>query len=153
MELSHRTVVLFHASLDRLKESRSAFENHDYTLAMYLGGVAVECVLQAIALRSGSQHDARHDLTKWLEKCPQSLQNSIKGKSAGAWSLLLAIWDNGLRYLSEQGTLGYLRQKKANRGISGGPRAIIRENARRLITAADIIHNEGVAQWVSSTKK
>src|SRR6266568_9350879 len=88
MELSHRPVVLFHASLDRLKESRRAFENHDYTLAMYLGGVAVECVLQAIALRSGSGHDARHDLSQWLGKCPQSIQNSIKEESAGAWSLL-----------------------------------------------------------------
>src|SRR5215204_698978 len=143
MELSHRPVVLFHASLDRLKESHSAFDNHDYTLAMYLGGVAVECILQAIALRSVSQHDARHDLSHWLAKCPQSLQNFIKGRSANSWSVLLAIWDNGLRYLSEQGTLGYLREKKATRGIQGGPKAIIRENARRLIAAADIIHNAG----------
>jgi len=115
MELSHRPVVLFHASLDRLKESRRAFENHDYTLAMYLSGVAVECILQAIAIRNGSEHDARHDLSNWLAKCPKPLRDVIKGETAAAWSQLLALWDNGLRYLSAAGLLGYLRDKKANR--------------------------------------
>jgi hypothetical protein len=151
MELSHQPVVLFHASLERLSESRRAFESHDYALAMYLSGVAVECILQAIALRSGSPHDARHDLPKWLGKCPASLQDSIKGEVA--WSRLVGLWDNGLRYLSVQGLLGYLRQRQATRKISGGPNSIIRENARRLVNSADIIHQKGVAQWVSFTRK
>jgi hypothetical protein len=153
MQLSHRPVVLFHASLERLKESRSAFQNRDHVLSMYLAGIAVECILQAIAIHNGSHHDARHDLPKWLSKCPAALQDDIKGQAASAWSELLAVWDNGLRYLSEEGLLGYLREKNASRRISGGPNAIIRENARRLLGAADIIHKRGSAQWVSSTRK
>jgi HEPN domain-containing protein len=145
MQLSHRPIVLFHASLERLKESRIAFENRDHVLSMYLSGVAVECILQAIAIYHGSPHDARHDLP--------SLRDQIKGEGAAAWSQLLALWDNGLRYLSKQGLLGYLREKKTSRRISGGPDSIIRENARRLLDAADIIHKKGLSQWVSSTRR
>ena len=153
MELSHRPIVLFHASLERLKESRGAFENRDHVLSMYLSGLAVECILQAIAIYHGSPHDARHDLPNWLAKCPRLLRDQIKGEGAAAWSQILALWDNGLRYLSKQGLLGYLREKKAGRTISGGPDSIIRENARRLLEAADIIHKKGLSQWVSSTRR
>jgi len=125
----------------------------DYVLAMYLAGLAVECVLQAFAIREGAKHDARHDLPKWLLKCPSRLRDVIKGEVGGAWSQLVALWDNDLRYLSVAGLLGYLRDKKADRRISGGPAAIVRQNARRVVDAATIIHNKGIALWVSSTKK
>jgi hypothetical protein len=145
--------VFYHASIARLNESRKAFAGADYVLAIYLSGLGVECILQAMALLTGGQHDAHHDLPNWLLKCPTAIHESVKGDAGPAWSQLVAIWHNGLRYFSDAALLGYLRQKKATRGIAGGPKAIIRENARRVVQAAAIIHTKGVSHWLSFTIK
>ena len=150
--LSHRSVVLYHASIERLNEAQRAFASADYLLAIYLSGLGVECILQALASLAGAQHDAHHDLPRWLSKCPESLRESVKGNAGASWSQLVAIWHNGLRYFSDAALLGYLRERKATRGIAGGPKAIVRENARRVVQSAAIIHTKGVSQWLSSTK-
>ncbi len=151
--LSRKPVVLFHASLERMSACRQMFHASDYVLTSYLGGVAVECILQAIAFKLDAPRDARHDLAQWLTKCPEALQNEIRTVAPVEWSRMASLWDNGLRYLSYEGFLGYLRDKNATRGISGGPNTVVRENARRLMRSADIIHQKGVAQWLRFTEK
>jgi len=100
---------------------------------------------------AGAAHDAKHTLVKWLAKCPVPLNNSLKGSAE--WSLVVAMWDNGIRYLSFDGLLGYLRSKGAARRIKGGPESIVRYNVTRLVDAAEVVHKKGLAQWVSSTRK
>jgi hypothetical protein len=151
MELSRKPSVLYHASLERIAGSRRAFRDRDYALAIYLAGLGVECILQAISIRSGSTPDARHDLAAWLAKCPKALRDSIKGSAIVDWNRVAAVWDNGVRYLSRDGLLGYLRDKGRSMGIAGGPESVLRVNATRLINSAAAIHKRGIAQWVSST--
>ncbi len=151
--LSRRSVVLYHASIERLSEAQRAFASADYVLTMYLSGLAVECILQALASLAGGEHDAHHDLPRWLAKCPDAFRASVKGDAGAAWSQLVAIWHNGLRYFSDAALLGYLRERNATRAISGGPKAVVRENARRVVQSAAIIHTKGITQWLSSTKR
>ena len=62
MALTHKPQVLFSASMERMAAARRTFHDGDYPLAMYLSGLAVECILQAVALRHGAAPDARHNL-------------------------------------------------------------------------------------------
>ncbi len=153
MDLSHKPVVPYHASILRMDECHRSFESRDHVLAAYLSGVAVECILQALALSGGSAHDARHDLSKWLAKSPVALQESINADARAQWSQLVSPWDNGIRYFSDAGFLGYVRDKGVTRGIAGGPDSQIREVARRLRDSADITHKNGVKQWLNFTRK
>jgi hypothetical protein len=154
MDLSRKPEVLFRASIERMSAARRAFDDSDdYPLASYLSGLAVECILQAVAFKIGAAHDAKHALPKWLAKCPQNLQNSIKSHVRDEWSLLVALWDNGIRYLSRDGFLGYLRDKGSAAGIRGGPESVLRKNTKALLNAADAVHKKELGQWVSFTKK
>lgn len=154
MDLSHKPEVLYRASMERMAAAwRALDEAQDYSLAAYLAGLAVECILQAVAIRMGAAHDARHSLPKWLAKCPVELQDAIKSQVPDEWSLLVALWDNGIRYLSREGFLGYVRDKGYTEKIRGGPESMLRKNAKLLVGAADAVHKKGLAQWVNSIKK
>jgi hypothetical protein len=153
LDLSHRPNVLYLASIERLMAARRMIDDkpRDYVLASYLAGLAVESILQALALHGGAAHDARHSLSNWLSKCPSSLHDALKGSAD--WNLLVARWDNGIRYLSFDGLLGYFRHKGYVHGKKGGIESKVRVVTNDLVDAAEFIHNKGLAVWLSSTKK
>lgn len=155
MELTRKPIVLYHASIERMTAAfRSLDEkNADYVLAIYLAGLSVECLLQAIAMLHGAEHDARHSLSRWLRKCPVSLQEAIRTTAGREWNSLVALWNNELRYLSQNGLLGCLRKNGSTRGIAGGPSAMMRKIAKNVVSSAHLIQEEGLAQWVSFTRK
>jgi HEPN domain-containing protein len=154
MDLAHNPVVLYHASGERKEAAWAAYDRKDYALAMYLAGLAVECILQAIALQDDPTHDAKHDLAKWLARCRKSLQNGIKSEAVREhWNRVVRMWRNELRYLSYDGVLGYLRQRNFHRGIAGGPDAIMRVNAKRLLDSTVAVHNRGVVAWDRYTRR
>lgn len=148
--LSRRPEVLFEASLERREEAAGLFEQGRLVLSMYVSGVAVEAILQALALSGGARHDAHHDLDLWLAKSSAEVADAIKDHAATEWSLILGLWSNDLRYLSFEGLLGRLRMTRMNRGIKlgkDGPRAIVWENARRCVQAALTVHAKGLELW------
>jgi hypothetical protein len=153
MAISHKPIVLYRASIERMNAAHRAFGDRDYVLAAYLSGVAVECILQAMASNAGAAQDARHDLGLWLAKCPASFGNQVKGPIRSEWSLLVSLWDNSLRYLSSDGMIGYYRRKRATYGISGNPLAIMREITRQIVQSSDMIHKRGVAVCKNSIEK
>lgn len=152
-DLTHRPNVLYLASIERMAAARRMIDlkPHDYVLASYLAGLAVESILQALALQTGAPHDAKHTLTKWLSKCPSSIHEALKG--SGEWNRLVALWDNGLRYLSFDGLLGYFRNKGYVRGRKGGVESIVRQVTKELVDSAETVHKKGLAIWLSSGKK
>jgi len=58
MALSHKPQVLHLASVERIAATRRALRDNDYPLCMYLSGLAVECILQAVAFRTGASPGA-----------------------------------------------------------------------------------------------
>lgn len=152
--LFHRPVVLYQASAERKDAAWAAFALGDYVLAMYLAGLAVESILQAIALNDRPIHDAKHDLTSWLGKCRASIQDILKSDPLREhWSRVVRVWCNELRYLSRDGLLGYMRKMKLNRGIPGGPDDIMKSVAKSLLDSASMVHSTGVAAWARYTGK
>ena len=153
LDLSHRPNVLYLASIERMGSARRMIDEkpHDYVLASYLAGLAVESILQALAVQGGSAHDARHSLSNWLSKCPSTMHDAVKGLAE--WNELVALWDNGIRYLSFDGLLGYFRKKGYGKGLKGGVESIVRGVTKNLVDAAEMVHKKGLAVWLSSTKK
>jgi hypothetical protein len=153
LDLSHRPNVLYLASIERMAAARRMTNDkpHDYVLPSYLAGLAVESILQALALHAGAAHDARHSLSNWLSKCPASLHEALRGSAQ--WSLLVALWDNGIRYHSFDALLGYFRNKGYVHGKKGGVESKVRAVTKALVAAAEVVHDKGLAVWVSSTKK
>jgi hypothetical protein len=152
-DLSHKPNVLYLASIERMDAARRMIDEkpYDYVLASYLAGLAVESVLQAIALHTGAAHDAKHTLPRWLSKCPVSLHDGLKGSAE--WNRLVALWDNGLRYLSFDGLLGYFRDKGYVQGKKGGVESIVRHVTKGLVDAAEVVHKKGLAVWLDSVKR
>jgi hypothetical protein len=152
-DLSHRPNVLYLASIERMASARRMIDEkpRDYVLASYLAGLAVECIHQALALQGGSAHDAKHSLSNWLSKCPSNMHDAVKGSAE--WNELVALWDNGIRYLSFDGLLGYFRNKGYGKGMKGGVESIVRGVTRNLVDAAEAVHKKGLAVWLNSTKK
>ena len=153
MDLSRKPEVLYQASIERIAAAWRALDADDYPLASYLAGPAVECIFQAVAFKIGAAHDAGHSLPLWLGKGPRDLRNSIKSEVRDEWSVLVAIWSNGIRYLSRSGFVGYLRDKRGTVRVRGGPESMMRMNAKWLVESAAAIHKKGLAQWESFTKK
>lgn len=152
-DLSHKPNVLYLASIERMAAARRMIDEkpYDYVLASYLGGLAVESILQAIALQSGAAHDAKHTLPRWLSKCPAALHDVLKGSAQ--WNQLVALWDNGMRYLSVDGLLGYFRDKGYVQGKKGGVESKVRHVTKALVDAAEIVHKKGLAVWLDCVKK
>jgi len=154
-DYAHKPIVLYHASIERKEAAWTALEKRDHVLAIYLAGLSVECVLQAIALLDNPTHDARHDLPKWLARCRTSLQKTIMSREVREnWNLIVRLWRNDLRYLSSEGMLGYVRQfRDLVRGVRGGPDAIMNKVAFDFLNAVSRVHTLGVAKWATYTRK
>ena len=152
-DLSYQPNVLYLASIERMAASRRMIDEkpHDYVLASYLAGLAVESILQALALHGGRAHDAKHTLSKWLSKCPSALHDLLKGSAE--WNQLVALWDNGIRYLSFDGLLGYFRKKGYVHGKKGGVESKVRYVTKNLVDAAEAVHKKGLSVWLNSIKK
>lgn len=130
-----------------------AYEEDDYVLSIYLGGLAVECILQALALRSGARHDARHNLAEWLARCPASVRNALMRKDMREhWAIVAANWHNRLRYLSRATLLGYLRSKTTYHRLKGDELARMKAWSRAFLEAARRVHGKGVSQWSQPIK-
>ena len=152
-DLSHKPNVLYLASIERIATARRMIDQkpHDYVMASYLAGLAVESILQAIALHGGAAHDAKHTLSKWLSKCPMALHDALK--RSAEWNRLVALWDNGIRYLSFDALLGYFRRKGYVQGKKGGVESKVRHVTKGLVDAAEVVHKKGLAVWLDSVKK
>lgn len=96
-------------------------------------------------------HDARHSLSNWPSKCPSALHDAVKGSAE--WNEVVALWDNGIRYLSFDGLHGYFRRKGFGKGMKGGVESMVRGVTKNLVDAAEMVHKKGLAVWLNSTRK
>lgn len=147
-DLTHKPLVLYDASMQRMAAAQRSFDANDFPLTIDLAGLSVECVLQALALRNDSRHDARHNLAAWLARCPRPLQNELRTQPMDEhWVHLLAIWRNHLRYASRDSLLGYLRRVSQWRRLKGDDDARMKAMCRSVLQSAWEIQKKGLAAW------
>ena len=151
-DLSHRPGVLYRASLERIDAAWALRENNTVD-AFFLGGLAVECILQAHALWSGSSHDASHSLTSWLAKCSGDLQDAIKNPElVSHWNRIATIWQPSSRYWDHGALLGWAREQRVWRGYSGRNESKLTQFVKDFLISADEVHKKVVNRWLHATK-
>lgn len=155
----------FRASTERMRQARKIHgSGESYSLAMYCGGLAVECMLRAFRWRKDRSFEGRHDLEDLLKASDLLGLNERHMRDRGiaeeeilAYSLelraamndVVILWHNNLRFASEASLKAFLRRIERLHGIKGDP---LKKNALDLLNAAQTVVDRGVALWTSRKK-
>ncbi len=150
----------FETANERMRQAQQIYEEGaSYALAIYVGGVAVECLLRAFKGRRDPTFDERHDLLRlFLESGILSVDREFL--RARGWtdaiidrhleSIQLAIdeivriWSNRYRFASEARLRSHLKRITGYRKIKGD---YLKDQARRFLNAAQTFVDKGVLQW------
>lgn len=155
----------FTASLERMRQARMLYnEGNAYALAMYCGGLAVECLLRAFRWESDKGFEGRHDLENLLKASGMLRvdenhmrrrgrdETEIRAASQefrAKFNEIVILWHNNLRFASEARLKAHLTQLNRVQGIKGDP---VKKNAEILIDAAQFVVNRGIVLWKSKKK-
>ncbi len=142
----------FTAARERIQEANFLHTNGYYTLAMYVSGLAVECMLRAFRLLKDSTFDERHDL--WLLWKSTELANVhskfYRAKIQAMLSVVVKLWSNDYRFRSKTELRAYLKKLGRNRGIKGD---FLKFNSEEIFRAAAEIIRLGAGLWISLKTK
>jgi hypothetical protein len=157
----------YRAAIERLEQAQNLYRrdstgertvNH-HALAYYTAGVAVECLLRAFITRRTREFEGRHNLDLLFQQSgllgfdPGSTRlahlsdaevQAIKRDLGGAVGRVNRVWNNALRYASEERLRSHLYGLGLHQGIKGD---ILKENLRRLLEAARRIIDRGIILW------
>ena len=142
------------AALERITTARHLYDakaggSKHFSTAIYVAGVAVECILRAYRLKQDPQFDSRHDLADLLRESgfvgfvPEKRKREVSAALGEVW----ARWKNEYRYASDRRLLGDLKTRRLTAGIKGDQ---LKESARIVIENAYELINVGVARWNSA---
>ncbi|HAO19892.1 MAG: hypothetical protein BWK80_24340 [Desulfobacteraceae bacterium IS3] len=136
------------ASQERIDAARRLYNFQHYTEAIYLAGVAVECILLAYRIRENSEFESRHDLKNLLRE--SGIASFISEKDQRKLPALLgevwSRWKNNYRFISDESLASEFKRLKLDRGIKGD---ILKANSANIISNAYEIINIGVRRWTS----
>jgi hypothetical protein len=153
----------FRAAVQRMEQARYLYqEGRSFALSIYVGGVAVECMLRAFKLLRDPSFDERHNLlllfsasgmlrvdyetlrTKGLTDA--QIASHLEGLRK-AVSDVSALWANNYRYASEERLLSHLKRLTGFGKIKGD---YLKAQTRKFLTAAESFITKGTLQWPSS---
>ena len=126
------------AALERIRQAndlyrRESLVNH-HTVAFYVAGLAVECMLRAFLTRKSREFDGRHDLNVLftssgiidfnpvvgeLTELSDELLVAFKKELGSAIATVNRSWGNNLRYASESRLRSHFHDQSLERGIKG----------------------------------
>jgi hypothetical protein len=163
--MQFRAEEYYQASLERMQQAHRIYrEGTSFALAMYCGGLAVECLLRAFRWTEETTFEGRHDLSELLKasrllKIDEDFmrrrrvsEDAIREsglKLLAAMNEVNILWHNNLRFASEASLKALLKRIGRLQGVKGDP---LKKNARDLIDAAQTVINRGVALWTSKRK-
>lgn len=150
------------AAYERYEAAVSAFSGKQYSMAHYLAGIAVECMLRAYQNRRDKQFSSKHNLynlareSRFLDLLPPE-----RADLRGIFEEMSLRWHNDHRYYPERKLRSYLHDTGfsmlAHYRVGAGERSTIRgdllkQNASRMIDLASLIVELGERKWKSSNK-
>lgn len=139
------------ASKERVFSAFLLYDSSRYADAIYLAGIATECVLRAYLLRKSTEFDKRHDLPVLMKQSsiadfiPAQLRHEFGASLTSIWKR----WKNNYRYASMPRLSSEYRDMGLFAGIKGDP---LKENARITLLSAEKLVNAGVLSWNSMKK-
>jgi hypothetical protein len=130
-----------------------------YALAMYVAGLAVECLLRAYMVKRKREFASRHDLLllfkesgilevdvdKLKEKglTDEQIQEHQKVLRSSVNAVFM-LWRNNYRFASEARLLAHLKKMKLYQKTKGD---LLKARAYDLLKAAQEFIDKGVFQW------
>jgi hypothetical protein len=156
----------FQAALERIAQAHSLHRlGSRFALAMYVAGVAVECMLRAFRLKRDPTFEERHDIVRlfkasgmleidpaaWRRQGLSEVQaESYARELRAAVNEIALLWSNDYRYASESRLRSHLQKEARLRsGVRGD---LLKANAQRLLNAAQTFIDKGYLLWNSSRK-
>jgi len=155
----------FQTAIQRMRQAYYLYyqylddDGSSFALAIYVGGVAVECLLRAFKGRRDPSFDEKHDLLR-LFAASGMLRIDPEKLRAKHWtddqidahlrSLQVAVneiyrlWSNNYRYASEERLRSHLKQITGYQRIKGD---YLREQCVRFLDSAQTFIDKGVVLW------
>jgi len=158
----------FQVALQRMGQAWDLYgeaEGGSHALAMYVSGVAVECLLRAFKRRRDATFDEKHDLRRlfkasgMLDFFPETLvARGISAEQAivsfrefqADLNDIYDLWSNDYRYASETRLRSHLKSQGLTRGIKGD---VLKAKALALLTASQRFMDKGVLQWKALSRR
>ena len=126
----------FRAAIQRMNQARYLYkEGRSFALSIYVGGVAVECMLRAFKLLRDRSFDERHNLLRLFAASGMLRVNRERlSRHKGltdpeierhshhlreAVDAVYSVWANNYRYASEERLLAHLKRLTGFRKIKG----------------------------------
>lgn len=150
----------FQTATQRMRQAQHLYqEGSSFALAIYVGGVAVECLLRAFKGRRDPTFDEKHDLLRlfaasgMLRVDPAKLRakNWTDAQIDGhlrtlrvAVNEIFRLWANNYRFASEERLRSHLKKITGHQKIKGD---YLKEQARQLLNSAQKFIDKGVVQW------
>jgi hypothetical protein len=150
----------FQTATQRMRQARHLYqEGSSFAVAIYVGGVAVECLLRAFKGRRDPTFDERHDMLRlfvasgmlrvdrsklrakqWtdaqIDEHLQTLQVAVND--------IVKLWANNYGFASEERLRSHLKQTTGYKKIKGD---YLKEQARRFLSSAQKFIDKGVVLW------
>ena len=150
----------FQTATQRMRQAQHLYREGDsFALAMYVGGLAVECLLRAFKGRRDPTFDEKHNLLR-LFAASGMLQIDREKLRSLRWTdaeiddhlqtLRIAVnevfrlWSNNYRFASEDRLRSYLKEVTRYQKIKGD---YLKEQSRRFLDSAQRFIDKGVLQW------
>lgn len=150
----------YHAALERIAQAKALYDRDDsHAPAMYVAGVAVECLMRAFKMRRGGEFDERHDLLRLFSESgmlsidPAALRAVGLSEAESAVfaqrlraevSDVVRLWANDYRYATEARLRGHLKRIAPEPRVKGD---LLKYQSLRLYNAAKRIVDLGVLLW------
>jgi hypothetical protein len=155
----------YRAGIERMRQSREIHDSGEsYALAIYTGGLAVECILRAFRWNKDKSFEGRHDLEDLLKSSnflgineersrkrgvtQAEIQHSSIGLRSAIYEVVV-LWHNNLRFASEASLHAFLNRIGRLKGTKGNA---LKKNSADLLNAAQTVVDRGVALWISRKK-
>jgi hypothetical protein len=151
----------FQTATQRIRQAQHLYnEGASFALAIYVGGVAVECLLRAFKGRRDPTFDEKHNLLRLFAASGMLRVDYEKLRTKG-WSDaqidahlrtlqvavndVIRLWANNYRFASEERLRSHLKQFTGyQKKIKGDYQ---KEQARRFLSSAQKFMDKGVVQW------
>ena len=160
-----RAEEYYRAGIERMRQARGIYHaGEGFALAIYCGGLAVECILRAFRWAKDQSFEGRHDLGDLLKASALLRINDEHMRRKGiseeeiadydlrlraAMNEVVRLWHNNLRYASEASLRAFLKRLDRLRGIKGDA---LKKNALVFLEGAQTVVDRGVALWTSRKK-
>jgi hypothetical protein len=150
----------FQTATQRMRQAQYLYrEGSSFALAIYVGGLAVECLLRAFRSRLDPTFDEKHDLLRLFAASGMLRIDRAKLRDMNwsdaqidlhlqalraAGNEVIRLWANNYRFASEDRLRAHLKKITRYRRIKGD---YLKEQARGFLNSAQRFMEKGVVQW------